>query len=75
MAFVVVRQHRVTAFLVLAGLSILVGVAGLEFIEHNVVISSYWSHARAVGEESVELAGMFLFILAGYRKLSLQTHG
>jgi len=72
---VVVPQHRATAYLVLTGLSIFVGVAGLEFIEHNVYIPSYWSHARAVGEESVELVGMFLFILAGYRQLSLQMNG
>ncbi len=71
---VIVPEYRVSAFLVLIGLGIFVGVAGLEFVEHNVDISSYMRRVRAVAEEGVELLGMFLFIVAGYRQLNLKSH-
>jgi len=68
---VTVPKYRVSAILILLGLGVFVGVAGLEFVEHNFDLSKFWKLTRAIVEENAELVGVFMFIVAGYRQLRL----
>ena len=59
-------RTRLTAFLIFIGISIFVGVAGLELLEHDAEFQhNFWRRARLVGEEAVELVAMCILITAG----------
>lgn len=57
---------RVTAVLIVIGIGIFVGVAGLEVLEHDAGFQhNFWRRVRLVGEEAVELVAMGVLITSG----------
>ncbi|MEJ2176430.1 MAG: hypothetical protein P8Y12_00425 [Gammaproteobacteria bacterium] len=57
---------RITAALIVIGIGIFVGVAGLEVLEHDAGFQhNFWRRVRLVGEEAVELVAMGVLITSG----------
>lgn len=73
--FILYRDTRTlwTALLVTLGVGVFVGVAGLEFIEHNIIIwDATLRRLRLIGEEAIELVGISFLVIGGllaYRRL------
>ena len=58
-------EARLSAILIFIGVAIFAGVAGLEFIEHNVEFTRTNQRLRLIVEEGSELIAMGLLITAG----------
>ena len=58
-------RYRATAYLIFLGVAIFVGVAGMEFIEHNIDLGKNAQRFRLVAEEGIELVAIGLLVTSG----------
>ena len=60
------KEFIPVAMLIVLGVGIFVAVAGLEFVEHNVIIYNvHLQKLRLIGEEAIELVAMGILVTAG----------
>jgi hypothetical protein len=61
--------YRIPALLIILGLGLFASVASLEFVEHNIKMTSHQQRNRLIFEEGTELFAMSLIIIAGLLSL------